>query len=117
MAPWRQPVTNADQLDPGYRIHCSCLVLQYDSTLLLAPGWIATVDPFGNLLCEKEALMPEAPTPSMVYDVIEACADPGCPLCRVSLRWGGRFMAAILYEEVTDPHARGRLQAVLWLLP
>lgn len=45
--------------------------------------------------------MPEAPTPSMVYDVIEACADPGCPLCRVSLRWGGRFMAAILYQEVT----------------
>ena len=46
----------------------------------------------------------------MVYDVIEACADPGCPLCRVSLRWGGRFMAAILYEEVTDPHTRGRLK-------
>jgi hypothetical protein len=46
----------------------------------------------------------------MVYDVIEACADPGCPLCRVSLRWGGRFMAAILYEEVTDPHTRGRLE-------
>jgi hypothetical protein len=54
--------------------------------------------------------MPEAPTPSMVYDVIEACADPGCPLCRVSLRWGGRFMAAILYEEVTDPHTRHRLK-------
>jgi hypothetical protein len=46
----------------------------------------------------------------MVYDVIEACADPGCPLCRVALRWGGRFMAAILYEEVTDPHTRGRLK-------
>jgi hypothetical protein len=46
----------------------------------------------------------------MVYDVIEVCADPGCPLCRVSLRWGGRFMAAILYEEVTDPHTRGRLK-------
>lgn len=54
--------------------------------------------------------MPEAPTPSMVYDVIEACAEAGCPLCRVSLRWGGRFMAAILYEEVTDPHTRGRLK-------
>jgi hypothetical protein len=54
--------------------------------------------------------MAETPTPSMVYDVIEACADPGCPLCRVALRWGGRFMAAILYEEVTDPHTRGRLK-------
>lgn len=54
--------------------------------------------------------MAEAPTPSMVYDVIEACAKPGCPLCRVAERWGGRFMAAILYEEVTDPHTRGRLK-------
>ncbi len=55
--------------------------------------------------------MPETPTPSMVYDVIEACADAGCPLCRVAERWGGRFMAAILYEEVTDPHTRGRLKS------
>lgn len=54
--------------------------------------------------------MAEAPTPSMVYDVIEACEEPGCPLCRVAERWGGRFMAAILYEEVTDPHTRGRLK-------
>jgi hypothetical protein len=46
----------------------------------------------------------------MVYDVIEACAEEGCPLCRVSQRWGERFMAAILYEEVTDPHTRGRLK-------
>jgi hypothetical protein len=46
----------------------------------------------------------------MVYDVIEACEKPGCPLCRVAERWGGRFMAAILYEEVTDPHTRGRLK-------
>lgn len=54
--------------------------------------------------------MAETPTPSMVYDIIEACAKPGCPLCRVAERWGGRFMAAILYEEVTDPHTRGRLK-------
>jgi len=46
----------------------------------------------------------------MVYDVIEACEKEGCPLCRVAERWGGRFMAAILYEEVTDPHTRGRLK-------
>jgi len=47
----------------------------------------------------------------MVYDVIEACAQPGCPLCRVSDRWAARFVAAILYEEVTDPYTRGRLKA------
>ncbi|MBK8046527.1 MAG: hypothetical protein IPK16_04965 [Anaerolineales bacterium] len=55
--------------------------------------------------------MPQPPTPSMVYDIIEASAQPGCPLCRVSDRWGGRFMASILYEEVTDPHSRNRLKA------
>lgn len=54
--------------------------------------------------------MSQAPTPSMVYDIIEASSKPGCPLCRVSKRWGERFMAAILYEEVTDPHTRGRLK-------
>jgi hypothetical protein len=54
--------------------------------------------------------MSQAPTPSMVYDVIEACAQPGCPLCRVSDRWAARFVAALLYEEVTDPHTRGRLK-------
>ena len=41
------------QLEPGNRIDGPCLVLQYDSTLLLEPGWTAQVDPFGNLLCER----------------------------------------------------------------
>ncbi len=54
--------------------------------------------------------MTQAPTPSMVYDLIEACDKPGCPLCRLSNRWGERFVAAILYEEVTDPNTRGRLK-------
>lgn len=48
-------------------------------------------------------------TPTMVYDLIEACAQPGCPLCRVSDRWAERFISAILYEEVTDRYTRGRL--------
>jgi N-methylhydantoinase A len=42
-----------DLLQPGNRIDGPCLVLQYDSTLLLAPTWSAQVDVFGNLLCEK----------------------------------------------------------------
>jgi N-methylhydantoinase A len=51
------PVTTAcysrDRLAPGNRIDGPCLVLQYDSTLLLAPGWAAQVDAFGNLIGEK----------------------------------------------------------------
>ncbi len=42
-----------EQLLPGNRIAGPALVLQYDSTVLLAPGWSASVDAFGNLLCEK----------------------------------------------------------------
>jgi len=43
-----------DRLQPGNRIDGPCLVLQYDSTLLLEPGWAAQVDGFGNLLCERK---------------------------------------------------------------
>jgi len=42
-----------DLLEPGNRIDGPCLLLQYDSTLLLTPGWSAQVDPLGNLLGEK----------------------------------------------------------------
>jgi N-methylhydantoinase A len=42
-----------DRLEPDNRIVGPALVLQYDSTLLLAPGWSAVVDSFGNLLCWK----------------------------------------------------------------
>jgi N-methylhydantoinase A len=42
-----------DRLEPGNQIVGPALVLQYDSTVLLAPEWTASVDLFGNLLCEK----------------------------------------------------------------
>jgi N-methylhydantoinase A len=42
-----------DRLLPGNRVDGPCLVLQYDSTLLLTQGWKAQVDPYGNLVCEK----------------------------------------------------------------
>ncbi len=42
-----------ERLEPGNRIVGPALVLQYDSTVLLAPGWTACVDAFGNLLCEE----------------------------------------------------------------
>jgi N-methylhydantoinase A len=53
----RGPVATAcyqrDRLEPGNQIVGPALVLQYDSTVLLAPEWTASVDLFGNLLCEK----------------------------------------------------------------
>ncbi len=50
------------------------------------------------------------PTPTPTSDSIEASGQPGGPLCRVSDRWARRFLAAILYEEVTDRYTRGRLK-------
>ena len=53
----RGPVAAAcyqrERLAPGNRVFGPALVLQYDSTVLLAPGWTASVDQSGNLLCEK----------------------------------------------------------------
>jgi N-methylhydantoinase A len=45
-----------ERLQPGNRVDGPCLVLQYDSTLLLTPGWAAQVDVLGNLICEKEGI-------------------------------------------------------------
>jgi N-methylhydantoinase A len=47
------PITTAcyrrDRLAPGNRFAGPALVLQYDATVLVAPGWGAAVDTFGNL--------------------------------------------------------------------
>jgi N-methylhydantoinase A len=51
--PVQTPCYRRDRLLPQNRISGPALVLQYDSTLLLGPGWRAEVDPAGNLVCEK----------------------------------------------------------------
>jgi N-methylhydantoinase A len=38
-----------DRLAPGNQLSGPAIVLQYDSTVLVAPGWQAWVDPIGNL--------------------------------------------------------------------
>ena len=45
-----------EQLLPGMCIDGPALALQLDSTVWVAPGWSATVDPWHNLLLEYEAL-------------------------------------------------------------
>jgi N-methylhydantoinase A len=49
------PCYQREGLQAGDRINGPALLLQYDSTLLLTPGWDAAVDPYGNLVCEKRA--------------------------------------------------------------
>jgi hypothetical protein len=40
------------------------------------------------------------------FDVLDACAKPGCPLCRLSEQVINRYLDAILYESVNDPGIR-----------
>lgn len=40
------------------------------------------------------------------FDLIEACAKPGCPVCRLSLKAAQRYLDSVLYERVNDPGTR-----------
>lgn len=56
--------------------------------------------------------MPE--TPSINYhNIIEACAEPGCPLCRLSEKSVDAYLRALMYELVTDPDARDQIRETL----
>ena len=41
-------------LSVGQKINGPALINQLDTTSLVAPGWVATVDDFGNLILERE---------------------------------------------------------------
>ena len=45
------------------------------------------------------------------FRLIDACAQTGCPVCRVVEEDGRRHLDAILYEQVNDPDTRRRLRA------
>ncbi|MBN1219042.1 MAG: hypothetical protein JXM69_08940 [Anaerolineae bacterium] len=44
--------------------------------------------------------------PQSYYEIIEACAGPGCPFCRLVEQIGDRFLDACLHGTVTDPDIR-----------
>lgn len=43
--------------------------------------------------------------------LLEACREPGCPVCRCAIRDGRRYLETLLYEQVTDPVTRRALRA------
>jgi len=43
-------------------------------------------------------------------DLLEACAKPGCPLCRVSLAFVRRYLDNTMYERVNDCGVRAALR-------
>ncbi|MSQ05696.1 MAG: hydantoinase/oxoprolinase family protein [Dehalococcoidia bacterium] len=51
--PLATPLYGRDKLHAGNRIAGPALVLQMDSTTVVAPGWGAVVDPYGNLVMEQ----------------------------------------------------------------
>jgi hypothetical protein len=42
-------------------------------------------------------------TPFSFFNLVEACAQPGCPFCRLETRIDQRYLDDILYEKVNDP--------------
>jgi uncharacterized protein DUF6062 len=50
---------------------------------------------------------------SIVYDFIEACREPGCPVCRLEARTVERYIDRLFYESVNDIETRERLRASL----
>ncbi len=66
---------------------------------------------------------PSARTP-VYFDLLNACREAGCPICRLSQRAVQSYVDAILYESVNDPDvqsqivaARGYCNQHAWLLP
>jgi hypothetical protein len=49
------------------------------------------------------------PDPNTYHAVLEACRQPGCPLCRLADQWVGRYLDGLMYENVNDPGLRETL--------
>lgn len=49
--------------------------------------------------------------PFSYYDFMEACAEPGCPLCALLLRDAHRYLDSMLYEYVTKPDTNDMFRA------
>jgi len=50
---------------------------------------------------------------STSYDLIQACRQPGCPVCRLEQRAVERYIDSLFYESVNDIQVRERLRASL----
>ncbi|MFQ3534676.1 MAG: DUF6062 family protein [Aggregatilineales bacterium] len=49
--------------------------------------------------------------PFTYFDLIEAFAQAGCPMCRLALRDAERYLGSLLYEYSTDPEAHRMVRA------
>lgn len=58
------------------------------------------------------------------YEMIDACEEPGCPLCRLGQASANRHLTSLIYDSVNDVRLRATLRESLgyckehaWLLP
>ena len=56
-------------------------------------------------------MSPAAPRDSTSFEVREALARGGCPVCRLALRSVGRWLASVAYDQINDIELRDRLRA------
>jgi hypothetical protein len=49
-------------------------------------------------------------TPFSYHEVIDACGQPGCPICRLGFRASERYLAGLIYDSVNDVPTRARLR-------
>ncbi len=52
-------------------------------------------------------------TPLSYHEVIEACDQPGCPICRIGTRAAERYLAGLIYDSVNDVPTRAGLRESL----
>jgi hypothetical protein len=52
-----------------------------------------------------------APRDSTAFEVREALAQAGCPVCRLAVRSVGRWLASVAYDQVNDVDLRSELRA------
>jgi hypothetical protein len=45
------------------------------------------------------------------FRLVDACAKPGCPVCRCLVADARQYLGTVLYEHVNDPDTRRRLRA------
>lgn len=50
---------------------------------------------------------------TLVYKLLEACREPGCPVCRLEQQSVERYLDSHFYENVNSPAWRDRLRASL----
>src|ERR1700724_2809991 len=51
------------------------------------------------------------PRDSTAFEVREALAQAGCPVCRLAVRSVGRWLASVAYDQVNDVDLRTELRA------